>query len=200
MSTMKSFLGVKKPGNEAEHLPPYCAKVMKEWSYCSIPPVFLHRKTSPLQLHPVAGGNNSHITSANRFNSLLVRNGHKNTCKLAHSIHHILLANYLLQRGGRIRILNYFLGISNYEGKLIPNTTGWSFTWFCPNYPYHLEEKSELPFCTYVLQQIRGSQHDAEPSLFVSCSENIRLLKMFTYTKHRLISYGYVQFLNSVSG
>jgi hypothetical protein len=112
MGTMKSFPGVKRQGNEAEHLPPSCAKVMKEWSYSSIPPVFLHRKTSPLQLHPVAGGNNSHITSANRFNSLLV------------SIHHILLANYVIQQGGRISILIYFIGISDYEGKLIPNATG----------------------------------------------------------------------------
>jgi len=83
---MKSFPGVKRPGNEAEHLPPSCAKVMKEWSYSSTPPVFLHSKTSPLQLHPVAGGNNSHITSANRFNYLLVRNGHKNTYVNWHTV------------------------------------------------------------------------------------------------------------------
>jgi len=76
---MKSFPGVKGPGNEAEHLPPSCAKVLKEWIYSSTPPVFLHRKTSTLQLYPVTGRNNSHITNANRFNFLLARTGHKNT-------------------------------------------------------------------------------------------------------------------------
>jgi hypothetical protein len=68
---MNSFPGVKRPGNEAEHLPPSCAKVMKEWSYSSTPPVFLYMKTSALQLYPVVGSYNSHITSANRFNSFV---------------------------------------------------------------------------------------------------------------------------------
>lgn len=124
----------------------------------------------------------------------------KHISQLANSIHHILQANYLLQRGERIRILIYFLGISDYEGRLIQNATSGSFTWFCPNCPCLLEERSELPFCTYVLQQIRGSRHDAEPSQFVSCSENIRLMTRFAYTKHRLISYRYVQLLKSISG
>jgi hypothetical protein len=85
----------------------------------------------------------------------------KHIGQLTHCIHHILLANYPLQRGGRIRILICCSEISDYEGRLIPNAAGWSFTWFCLNCPYLLEEMSLLPFCTYVLQQIRGSRHDA---------------------------------------
>lgn len=56
MGTTNSFPGVKRPGHEADHLPSSYAKVTKEWSYSSTPPVFLHRKTSPSQLYLLLEG------------------------------------------------------------------------------------------------------------------------------------------------
>jgi hypothetical protein len=35
-------LGVKRPGREADHLPPSSAEVKNAWSYTSIPPMCLH--------------------------------------------------------------------------------------------------------------------------------------------------------------
>jgi hypothetical protein len=40
--TRGSFLGVKRPGREADHSPPSSAEVKNEWSYTSTPPVRLH--------------------------------------------------------------------------------------------------------------------------------------------------------------
>jgi hypothetical protein len=37
-----SFLGVKRPGREADHPPPYSAELKNVWSYTSIPPLILH--------------------------------------------------------------------------------------------------------------------------------------------------------------
>jgi len=152
---MNYFPGVKRPGNKGEHLPPSCAKVMKEWSYSSTPPVFLHRNTT-LPLEGII------LISPLPIDPILCEDWiQKHIGQLAHSMHHILLTNYLLRRGERIRNLIYFLGISDYEGRLMQNATSGSFTLFCSNCPYHLEERSELPFCTYVLQQTQGSRHHA---------------------------------------
>jgi hypothetical protein len=38
MGTGGSFLGVKRPGREAEHSPPTSAEVKKMWIYTSTPP------------------------------------------------------------------------------------------------------------------------------------------------------------------
>jgi hypothetical protein len=35
-------LGVKRPGREADHLPPSSAEVKNAWSYTSTPPIRLH--------------------------------------------------------------------------------------------------------------------------------------------------------------
>jgi hypothetical protein len=35
-------LGVRRPGREADHLPPSSAEVKYAWSYISTPPVHLH--------------------------------------------------------------------------------------------------------------------------------------------------------------
>jgi hypothetical protein len=42
MCTRGSFLGVKRPGREADHSPPSSADVKNAWSYTSIPPIRLH--------------------------------------------------------------------------------------------------------------------------------------------------------------
>jgi hypothetical protein len=36
------FLGVKRPGREADHSPPSSAEVKNAWSYTSIPPIRLN--------------------------------------------------------------------------------------------------------------------------------------------------------------
>jgi hypothetical protein len=36
------YLGVKRPGREADHSPLPSAEVKNAWSYTSIPPIYLH--------------------------------------------------------------------------------------------------------------------------------------------------------------
>jgi hypothetical protein len=42
MGTGALFLGVKRPGREADHSPPSSAEVKNGWSYTSTPPIRLH--------------------------------------------------------------------------------------------------------------------------------------------------------------
>jgi hypothetical protein len=42
MGIVDSFLGVKRPGREADHSGPSSAEVKNAWSYTSTPPIRLH--------------------------------------------------------------------------------------------------------------------------------------------------------------
>jgi hypothetical protein len=42
MGTGGPFLGVKRPGREADHSPPSSAEVKYAWRYTSTPPLRLH--------------------------------------------------------------------------------------------------------------------------------------------------------------
>jgi hypothetical protein len=35
-------LGIKRPGREVDHSPPFCAEVKNTWSYTTFPPIRLH--------------------------------------------------------------------------------------------------------------------------------------------------------------